>query len=58
MKLRNSERLFGLDEDIDWRLPCVRSLIREEIWRLAKMYGFISKEIIFEQNMVTNGEPV
>ena len=31
---------------------------REQVWRLAKMYCFISKEIIFEQNSVTNGEPV
>ena len=32
MKLRNPERLFGLDEEIDGRLPRVRSLhlIREE----------------------------
>ena len=26
MKLRSPERLFGLDEEIDRRLPCVRSL--------------------------------
>ena len=31
---------------------------RGQIWRLAKMYGFISKKIIFEQYMVMNGEPV
>ena len=32
MQLRNPERLFGLDEEIDRRLPRVRSphLIREE----------------------------
>ena len=32
MKLRSPERLFGLDEEIDRRLPHVRSLrlIREE----------------------------
>ena len=32
MKLRNPERLFGLDEEIDRQLPPVRSLrlIREE----------------------------
>ena len=32
MKRRNPERLFGLDEEIDKQLPCVRSLrlIREE----------------------------
>ena len=31
---------------------------REQIWRLAKVYCFISKEIIFEQYTVMNGEPV
>ena len=32
LKLLNPEHLFGLDEEIDRRLPCVRSLglIREE----------------------------
>ena len=32
MKLRNSDRLFGFDEEIDRQLPSVRSLrlIREE----------------------------
>ena len=31
---------------------------RGKIWRLAEMYCFISKEIIFEQYTVMNGEPV
>ena len=29
-----------------------------KIWRLAEMYCFISEQIIFEQYMVMNGEPV
>ena len=60
MKLLSPERLSGLDEGIDRRLPHVRSLrlIRAEIWRLAEMYCFISEEIIFEQYTVMNGEPV
>ena len=60
MKLRNPEHLFGLDEEIDRGLPHVRSLhlIREEICSLAEMYCFISKDIIFEQYTVMNGEPV
>ena len=56
MKLRSPERLFGLDEEIDRRLPRVRSL--RLIWRLAQMYCFINQEIIFEQYTVMNGEPV
>ena len=31
---------------------------RGKIWRLAEIYCFISKEIIFEQYTVMNGEPV
>ena len=60
MKLRNPERLFGLDEEIDRRLPQVRSLPnqRGQIWRLTKMYCFMSEEIILEQHTVMNGEPV
>ena len=42
MKLRNPERLFGLDEEIDGRLPHLRSLhlIREE--RYGGWLKFIS----------------
>ena len=52
MHLHNSGRLLGLDEETDRRLPCLRSLApnqRGQIWRLAKMYCFISKEIIFDK---------
>ena len=31
---------------------------RGQIWRVAEMYCFINKEIIFEQYTVMNGEPV
>ena len=31
---------------------------RGQIWRLAEMYFFISKEVIFEQYMVMNGKSV
>ena len=61
MKLRNPERLFGLDEEIDRRLPRCEITPpnqRGQIWRLAKMYCFISKEIIFKQYTEMNGEPV
>ena len=36
MKLRHYERLFGLDEEINRQLPCVRSfrLVREERYRV------------------------
>ena len=54
MKLHSPEHFFGFDEEIDRRLPRVRSLhlIREE------RYGGISKEIVLEQYTVMNGEPV
>ena len=60
MKLHNPDPLFGLDEKIYRRLTRVRllRLIRETIWKLAKMYRFINQEIIFEQYMVMNGDPV
>ena len=60
MKLRNPERLFGLDKEIDRQLPRVISLRlkRGQIWQLAKMYCFVSKEIMSEQYTVMNGEPV
>ena len=60
MKLRNPERLFGLDEEIDRRLPCVRSLrlIREERYGGWLKCIALRKEIIFEQYTVMNGEPV
>ena len=40
--------------------PCEIALPnqRGKICRLAEMYCFISKEIIFEQYTVMNGEPV
>ena len=31
---------------------------RGKIWRLTEMNCFISKEIVFEQYTVMNGEPV
>ena len=31
---------------------------RGQIWRLAKIYCFISEEVVFEQYTVMNGEPV
>ena len=40
--------------------PCEITLPnqRGQIWRLAEMYCFISKEIIFDQYAVMDGEPV
>ena len=40
--------------------PCEITLPnqRGQIGKLAEMYCFTSKEIIFEQYMVMNGEPV
>ena len=61
MKLCSPERLFGLDEEIDRRLPRVRSLrlIRAERYGgWLKCICFINEEIIFEQYTVMNGEPV
>ena len=62
MKLATLSICLVFEEEIDRRLPCVRSLclIREdiEISKLAKIYCFISKKVVFEQYMVMNGEPV
>ena len=61
VKLHNSERFFCLDEEIDRRLPHVRSLclIREDRYGgWLKIYCFISKEVKFEQHTVMNREPV
>ena len=60
-KLHNPEHLFSLDEEIDRRLPHVRSLclIREDRYGgWLKCICFISKEIIFEQYTGMNEEPV
>ena len=58
-KLHSREHLFNLDEEIDGRLSRVGSLrlTREERYG-GWLYGFISKEVVFEQYTVMNGEPV
>ena len=59
MKLHSPERLFGLDEEIDRRLPRVRSLRLIRVERYGSwLKCIINEEVIFEQYTVMNGEPV